>query len=46
MTIGARFSVDKILPPLVVSVFDETIVGFVKVVDIDFIFPFCPLTNR
>ncbi len=46
MTIGARFSVGKIPPPLVVSVCDDRIVGFVKVVDIDFIFPFCPLASR
>jgi len=45
ITIGARFSVDRIPPPLVDSAFDDKIEGFVKDVDIDFIFPFCPLTR-
>jgi hypothetical protein len=45
ITIGARFSVDKTLPPFVDSVLDDTIVGFVKDEGIDFIFPFCPFTS-
>ena len=45
MTIVARFSVEKILSSLFVSVFDNRIVGFVKVVYIDFIFTFCVLTT-
>lgn len=44
ITIGARFSVDKAPPPFVDSVLDDTIVGFVKDDDNDFIFPFCPFT--
>jgi hypothetical protein len=39
MTIGARFSVDKPLLPLVDSVLDVTIVGFANDEDIGFIFP-------
>jgi len=39
MTIGARFSVDKPLLPLVDSVLDVRIVGFANDEDIGFIFP-------
>jgi hypothetical protein len=46
ITIGARFSVDKALPPFVDSVLDGRIVGFVKDEDIDFVFPFCPFTRE
>ena len=46
ITIGARFSVDKGLPPFVASVVVDTIVGFVKDEDIVFVFPFCPLTRK
>jgi len=45
ITIGARFSVDKAVPPFVDSILDDTKVGFVKDEDIDFIFPFCPFTS-
>lgn len=47
MTIGARFSVGNIPPlPLVDSLFEETIVGLVNVVDIVLTFPFCPFTKE
>jgi hypothetical protein len=45
ITIGARFSVGNMPSPFVDSVLDDTIVGFVNDVDIDFVFPFCPLTR-
>lgn len=44
ITIGARFSVDKALPPFVDSLLDDTKVGFVNDEDNDFTFPFCPFT--
>ena len=46
ITIGARFSAGKAVPPLVDSVLDVKMAGFVKIEDIVFIFPFCPLARN
>lgn len=46
MTIGARFSVDKALLPLVDSEFDVTIAGLVNDDAMVFKFPFCPLAKQ
>ena len=46
MTIGARFSVDKALLPLVDSEFDARIAGFVKDDATVFKLPFCPLAKQ